>query len=95
MKAPVLGGAVAGLILSAWLVPRRMIAPVVILACGIGTFVVLAAAGLSVIDRYLLMPSVIVLVFCAFALSGWTMLDRGWLRRICAICAVGLATFCV
>jgi hypothetical protein len=93
VKAPVLGGAVAGLILSAWLVPRRMIAPVVILACGIGTFVVLAAAGLSVIDRYLLMPSVIVLVFCAFALSGWTMLDRGWLRRIWAIGAVGLATF--
>ena len=93
VKAPVLGGAVAGLMLSAWLVPRRMIAPVVILACGIGTFLVLAGAGLSVIDRYLLMPSVIVLVFCAFALSGWTMLDRGWLRRIWAICAVGLATF--
>ena len=46
-----------------------MIAPFVILASGIGTFVVLAAAGLSVIDRYLLMPAVMILIFCAFALT--------------------------
>ena len=93
VKSPVLGGAVAGLALSAWLVPRRMVAPGIILACGIGTFLVLAGAGLSVIDRYLLMPAVILLVFCAFALVGWTMLERGWIRTIWAVAAMGLAAY--
>ena len=51
----------------------------------------LAAAGLSVIDRYLLMPAVMILVFCAFALSGWTMLERGLLRRLWALGAATLA----
>ncbi len=77
---------------SAWLVPRRMAAPLVVLFSGIGTFVVLAGAGLSVIDRYLLMPAVmILLIFCAFALSGWTMLERGLLRRVWALGALVLA----
>ena len=67
---------------SAWLVPRRMVAPFVVLLSGIGTFVVLAGAGLSVIDRYLLMPAVMILIFCAFALTGWTMLERGLLRGV-------------
>ena len=93
VKAPVLAGAVAGLALSAWLIPRRMLTPVVILASGIGTFVVIAGAGLSVIDRYLLMPSVMLLVFCGFMLAGWTMLERGLLRRVWAFAAVGLAAF--
>jgi hypothetical protein len=92
-KSPVLAGAVGGLALSAWLVPRRMLTPMIILASGIGTFVVIAAAGLSVIDRYLLMPTVMILVFCAFALSGWTMLQRGLLRRVWATAAAALAVF--
>ena len=83
-KSAVVAGAIGGVVLSAWLVPRRMLAPFVVLLSGIGTFVVLAGAGLSVIDRYLLMPAVMILVFCAFALSGWTMLERGLLRRVWA-----------
>ena len=81
-KSAVVAGAIAGVVLSAWLVPRRMVAPFVVLLSGIGTFVLIAGAGLSVIDRYLMMPAVMILVFCAFALSGWTMLDRGLLRRL-------------
>ena len=84
-KSPVVAGAIAGIVLSAWFVPRRMLAPFVVLLSGIGTFVVLAGAGLSVIDRYLLMPAVMILVFCAFALSGWTMLEHGLLRRLWAL----------
>jgi hypothetical protein len=68
-----------------------MAAPLVVLFGGIGTFVVLAGAGLSVIDRYLLMPAVMILIFCAFALSGWTMLQRGLLRRLWALGAATLA----
>jgi len=95
VKSPVLVGAVGGLALAAWLVPRRMIAPFVILASGIGTFVVLAAAGLSVIDRYLLMPAVMILIFCAFALTGWTMLKRGLLRKAWALAAAALTVVAV
>jgi hypothetical protein len=77
-------------VLSAWFVPRRMVAPFVVLLAGIGTFVVIAGAGLSVIDRYLLMPAVMILVFCAFALTGWTMLEHGLLRKLWASGAVVL-----
>jgi hypothetical protein len=90
-KSAVFAGAIAGVVLAAWLVPRRMVAPFVVLLSGIGTFVVLAGAGLSVIDRYLLMPAVMILVFCAFALTGWTMLERGRLRQAWAAGAVVLA----
>jgi len=90
-KSAVVAGAIGGVVLSAWLVPRRMLAPFVVLLSGIGTFVVLAGAGLSVIDRYLLMPAVMILVFCAFALSGWTMLEHGLLRRLWAAGALVLA----
>jgi hypothetical protein len=90
-KSAVVAGAIGGIVLSAWLVPRRMAAPLVVLLSGIGTFVVLAGAGLSVIDRYLLMPAVMILIFCAFALSGWTMLERGLLRRVWALGALVLA----
>ena len=93
VKSPVLAGSIAGLALAAWLVPRRMLMPAVILAAGIGTFVVIAGAGLSVIDRYLLMPTVMLLVFCAFALTGWTMLERGLMRRGWAVAAIALAAF--
>jgi hypothetical protein len=93
LKAPVLAGAIAGLVLSAWLVPRRMVMPAVIALCGIGTFVLISGAGLSVIDRYLLMPTMILLVFCGFALTGWTLLERGWMRRVWALAAAGLAAF--
>jgi hypothetical protein len=86
-------GAIAGIVLSAWFVPRRMAAPVVVLLSGIGTFVLLAAAGLSVIDRYLLMPAVMILIFCAFALSGWTMLERGAARWIWASAAAVLVAY--
>jgi hypothetical protein len=41
---------------------------------GIGTFYMVGLAGLSVIDRYLLVPSLMVMVFAAVTLGGWTML---------------------
>lgn len=90
-KSAVVAGAIGGIVLSAWLMPKRMLAPVAVLFGGIGTFVLLAGAGLSVIDRYLLMPAVLILVFCAFALTGWTMLERGLVRRVWALGALVLA----
>ena len=44
---------------------------------GSGTFALVGVAGLSVIDRYLLVPSLCVMVFAAVFIAGWTMLERG------------------
>jgi hypothetical protein len=93
IKAPLVAGGVAGVLLSAWLVPKRMWMPLVVLVSGLATFVVIAGAGLSVIDRYLLLPAVILLAFCAYALTGWTMLERGAARRIWALAAAALVLY--
>jgi hypothetical protein len=65
----------------------------VVLLSGVATFVVIAGAGLSVIDRYLLLPATMLLVFCAFALSGWTMIEHGPARRIWAASAALLVIY--
>jgi hypothetical protein len=93
IKGPLLAGGVAGILLAAWFVPKRMWMALVILATGIVTFALIAAAGLSVIDRYLLLPAVMLLAFCAFALSGWTMLEPSLVRRAWAIGAALLALY--
>jgi hypothetical protein len=48
-----------------------------------------------VIDRYLLLPAVVLLVFCAFALTGWTMLEPSVVRRAWAIGALILALYAI
>jgi len=91
-KFPVVLGGLAGLAAAAVLVPRRIVMPLVLLVIGIGTFALVGIAGFSVIDRYLLVTSMMVMVFCAVALAGWTMLERGTrLRRVWA----GLAALLV
>jgi hypothetical protein len=80
-KTPLLVGAIAGFALAVWLVPRRVRVPVAVLVIGLGTFGLIGAAGLSVIDRYLLVPAVMAIVLCAVALAGWTMLEPGGLFR--------------
>jgi len=95
IKGPLVAGGVAGVLLAAWFVPKRMWMSLVILATGIVMFALIAAAGLSVIDRYLLLPSVMLLAFCAFTLSGWTMLEAGVVRRAWAIGALILALYAV
>ncbi|HEX4108916.1 MAG TPA: hypothetical protein VHX88_12320 [Solirubrobacteraceae bacterium] len=81
-KVPVVLAAVAGLIAAIVITPRRVIVPLVALLSGLLTFFMLGAAGLSVIDRYLLTPSAFVLFFAAVAVGGWSMLEPGsWLRR--------------
>ena len=93
IKGPLVGGGVAGILLAAWFVPKRIWMSLVILVTGILMFAVIAAAGLSVIDRYLLLPAVILLAFCAFALMGWTMLEPGVVRRVWAAGALILALY--
>jgi hypothetical protein len=85
-KAPVLYAAIAGFVAAVWLAPRRVLMPAALWLIGTGTFVLVGIAGLSVIDRYLLVPTLMVMVFAAVALAGWTMLRRDlWIRKVWAV----------
>jgi hypothetical protein len=88
-KAPVIYAAIAGFLAALWLAPRRILMPTLLWLIGTGTFVLVGIAGLSVIDRYLLVPALMVMLFGAVALAGWTMLREGlWLRKAWAIGAL-------
>jgi hypothetical protein len=76
-KLPVVLGGIAGLLIAIWLAPRRVLAPLVVLASLLFVFVAEGAAGASVVDRYMVGSAVVMLVFCAVALGGWSMLERG------------------
>jgi len=88
IKLPVLVAAVVGFAGALILVPRRLAAPLALLAAGIGTFVLIGLAGASAIERYLAVAAVALLVFAAFALGGFTVLEPGGLRRAWAGLAV-------
>jgi MFS family permease len=93
-KFPVVLGAAIGLVLAIVLTPRRALVPLVLLLVGAGTFVLVGFAGLSVIDRYLLVPSLCVMIFAAVFVAGWTMLeeDSRW-RRVWSALAAALVVF--
>ena len=83
-KFPVVIAGMAGVVLAVVLTPRRALMPLVLFAIGAGTFALVGLAGLSVIDRYLLVPSLCVMIFAAVFIAGWTMLERGtrWRRAV-------------
>ena len=89
-KVPVFYAGILGLVLAVVLAPKRVGWPLAMLVAGMGTFVLVGLAGLSVIDRYLLVPSLMVMVFAAVTIGGWSMLEPGRLRTAWAIVA-GLA----
>jgi hypothetical protein len=80
VKLPVLIAALLGIALGVVIAPRRMVMPAVLVVAGLGTFILLAAAGASVIERYLTVPALALMVFAAVAIGGWTMLEKGMLR---------------
>jgi hypothetical protein len=88
VKAPVLWAGLAGAAAAIWFVPRRVALPAVLWLVGTVTFVMVGVAGLSVIDRYLLIPALMTMLFAAVAIGGWTMLREGTtLRRVWAAAA--------
>jgi hypothetical protein len=92
VKLPVLLAGIAGIAIAVALVPRRVVWPAVLLVTGMGTFFAIGVAGLSVIERYLIVASLALLIFAAVAIGGWTMLEPGSrLRRAWA----GLAAVAV
>ena len=80
VKLPVLLAALLGIAVAVWAAPRRAVMPLVLLASGIGTFVLIGIAGLSVIERYLIVAALALLVFAAVGVGGFTMLRPGRLR---------------
>jgi hypothetical protein len=93
-KLPVLIGALAGIPLAIWLVPRRALVPLAALAALLLVFVAEGAAGASVIDRYLLGAATMLLLFCAVSIAGWSMLQpRSLLRRLWLLGATALVAY--
>lgn len=93
-KVPVFYAGILGIVLAIVLAPRRLGMPLAVLGVGLATFVLVGLAGLSVIDRYLLVPSLMVMVFAAVTIGGWTMLRSGsWLRHVWMVAAVALVAY--
>jgi hypothetical protein len=80
-KLPVVLGAIAGALIAIWVAPRRAVVLLAALASMVFVFLAEGAAGASVVDRYMIGASVVMLPFCALALGGWSMLRRGTLVR--------------
>jgi hypothetical protein len=89
-KLPVVVGALVGVTISLWLVPRRALLVLAVLLTQLFVFVAEGAAGASVINRYLLGPCAVAVVFAAVALGGWSMLRRGSRLRLAWMAAAAL-----
>jgi hypothetical protein len=93
-KLPVIVGGLIGLPIAIWLSPRRVLVPLVTFVLLLAVFVVEGAAGASVIDRYLMGASMLLLLFCAVAIGGWAMLEPGSaLRRAWLVGAIALILY--
>jgi hypothetical protein len=88
VKTPVFFTGLVGIAVAIWRYPTRSVIPLVLFCAGTFTFVATGLAGLSVIVRYLLVPGVMMTLFAAVALGGFTMLQPGSRpRRAWAIAA--------
>ncbi len=82
-QMPLVIAGLLGVVVAIVLVPRRVRVPLVLLMSGVVAFAGIGISGGSVINRYLLTPSVVLMLFGAVAVGGWSLLDPGhWLRRV-------------
>ena len=81
LREPVLFGAAGGLVF-AWLWLRdRAVLAIAAAVLGLAAFCVLAATGLPILGRYLLLPATIGAILCGAGAFGWMELPRGDRRR--------------
>lgn len=83
MQWPGMIGALAGILLTLKLMPRRAALPLAgALLAGLA-FALLGAAGLAIIARYTLLGACLLAIFAAAALLGWRLVPEGdpWRRR--------------
>jgi hypothetical protein len=85
VKLPVELIALLGVAFSIAAAPRRAVMPIVLFLSGLGTFVLIGAAGASVIERYLAVAAVALIVFAGVGMGGWTVLERSRLRTAWAV----------
>jgi hypothetical protein len=60
-----------GSLTALWMLKRRALLPVALMGLGLLTFLAIAAAGLSVIPRYLAVPSILFNLGAAVSLTAW------------------------
>jgi hypothetical protein len=95
LREPGLLGAAAGGLLVLAFMRRRAALPIAAGFVAIAAFCVLAAAGLPILGRYLLLPAALLAVFCGAGAFGWRALpdDHPWRRRWAIIGAAVLVAF--
>jgi hypothetical protein len=76
-----------GLLVALYILRRRAALPVALGALGVLTFLLIAAGGLSVIPRYLTIPSLLLSLCVAVALGGWRLIHEPTARKV----AIGIA----
>ena len=83
LQWPGMVGALAGILLTLKLMPRRAVGLAVAAALALAAFALLGAAGLAIISRYTMLGASILSIFSAAAILGWRLLERGdpWRRR--------------
>jgi hypothetical protein len=81
LREPVLFGAAGGGLLAVAFLRRRAVLGAAAGVLAIAAFCVLAAAGLPILGRYLLLPAAILAIFCGAGVFGWAELERGDRRR--------------
>jgi hypothetical protein len=80
-----------GLLLAVYILRRRAWLPLALGGLGVLTFLIIAAAGLSVIPRYMTIPSLLLSLCVAVALGGWTLIKERRARTV----AIGIAVVSV
>lgn len=65
-----------GMLAALWMLKRRALVPLALMVMGLLTFLAIAAAGLSVIPRYLAVPSILFNLGVAVALTGWLVVQQ-------------------
>jgi hypothetical protein len=80
-----------GLLLAVYILRRRAALPLALGGLGVATFLIIATAGLSVIPRYMTIPSLLLSLCVAVALGGWTLVQGRTPRRV----AIGIAVVSV
>ncbi|MCW3049168.1 MAG: hypothetical protein JWO74_3452 [Solirubrobacterales bacterium] len=81
LREPVLFGAAGGGVLSVWLLRDRARLGAATGVLAVAAFCLLAASGLPILGRYLLLPSMILAVFCGAGVFGWRELPHDHPRR--------------
>ena len=80
LKWPIALACGAGVGLALWRERDRAWLPLTLVACGLGSFIVIVFAGLAAVDRYVAISALALLVFGGYTLAGWTRIEPGRLR---------------